>query len=282
MSHRDLVAAASRGDAEVVAALLGRGVDPDVPSPRGGRRRAIHGALAPKGDKTPGHRSCVRLLADAGADLTWEGQFQRLAPLRLAAAGGHPDLVQLLLGYEPPIDAMTAAAIHRPGPAGGADSEGRSPLTALAASRLWQADPAGALSTAERLLEDGATVEPGVEATRVRPLWWAIAWGRNLALIRLLLERGASAEGCLHDAAYHGRDDFIRLLVNHGADVDARNVFGLTPLLHVLTYKRYDSVRTLLDFGALTGARGGRGDHDALGLATATGAPPAVLDLLAG
>ncbi len=279
MTYRQLARAAADGDADVVRALLAGGLHPDVAPPGGGRKRALHQTLTHKGPKGVGHQECVRLLAGAGADLAREGQFQVLSPLRLAAAGGHLALIETLLDVGAPVSPCDAAAIHHQGPPTGDDSEGRSPLCALAASRLWHRDPAGAERTARQLLAAGATVDAPLDHPRVRPLWWLVAWGRNPTLLPLLLDAGASPLGCLADAAYMGLDGFITTLVARGANLEERTAAQLTPLLHALVFKRYTSVPLLLELGADTAAETPRA-LDALAVAERTKAPADIIERL--
>lgn len=66
----------------------------------------------------------------------------------------------------------------------------------------------------------------------------AIAGARDLAVIRLLLERGArtdlrdsNGQTCLHSAAFHDDSvEIVRLLLERGADPAARDHDGATPL----------------------------------------------------
>lgn len=281
MSYAALLRAATDGDADTVYALLEAGVKPDIESPRGGKRRALHAALAPKGDKGPGHLACVRALARAGADLNCVGPFQHLPPLRLAAAGGHPDLVDALLELGALVDRFSAASIYRQGASTGRDSQGRSTLCAAAGSRMWRANPDAATATVERLLAAGVAADTALESPGTRPLWWVVAWSRSVEVATALLDAGASPRGCLAEAAYHGDNALIDLLIARGAQLEEPTAAGLTPLLHALTFKRYAAVPALLSHGASRTAAGPNG-LDAHAVARATKAPAGILDLLAG
>jgi uncharacterized protein len=70
---------------------------------------------------------------------------------------------------------------------------------------------------------------------KVMPLHSAAA-GRNLAIVRDLLEHGASANArqesgwtALHEAAQSGDLPMVELLLKHGADAGAKNDHGITP-----------------------------------------------------
>ncbi|XP_077247248.1 protein VAPYRIN-like [Tasmannia lanceolata] len=134
--------------------------------------------------------------------------------LHLAIARGRADLVQVLLEFEPNIEARSRA--------------GRSPLEAAVA--------AGETLIVELLLAHRATTDRS-ESSEWGPLHFA-ATGGHLEVMRLLLLKGASidaptAEGrtALHLAAEERRRDCARLLLASGARADVRDTAdGDTPL----------------------------------------------------
>ena len=83
---------------------------------------------------------------------------------------------------------------------------------------------------------------------------------------RLLLEHGADVNARnkdsvtpLHIAAGEGHVDVARLLLEHGAYVNARSEYGLTPLYYAAVNGRLDVARLLLERGADAGARDDKG-----------------------
>ena len=54
----------------------------------------------------------------------------------------------------------------------------------------------------------------------------------------------------LHHAAFTYDLRCVRFLLNHGADIDARNNIGDTPLFNAISWNKVDVVRLLLDYGA--------------------------------
>jgi len=54
----------------------------------------------------------------------------------------------------------------------------------------------------------------------------------------------------LHMAAYNGHSEAIKLLLEHGATIDARDIEGKTALLHACTGPFPETVKILLDAGA--------------------------------
>jgi uncharacterized protein len=84
---------------------------------------------------------------------------------------------------------------------------------------------------------------------KATPLWYSIARGRNLPLARFLLERGADPDHCLWAAGFNNDLDAIRLLVDHGAPIDAV-VEDATPLLEAVKWSHFDAAWCLLGLGA--------------------------------
>jgi uncharacterized protein len=90
------------------------------------------------------------------------------------------------------------------------------------------------------LLEAGASLEsPARNPMQVRPLHSAVAQSdpeTALVLARRLLEAGASPNVVqqggstpLHESAFRGEVDLVRLLLRHGADPNARDSEGRSP-----------------------------------------------------
>jgi len=143
-----------------------------------------------------GRSDVVRVLVDAGADLTARTEFNR-TPLHVALQF-RPELVPLLRELGAHVDAPSAAYL-------------------------------GDVDQLARHLDDGA--DPGDRSSGVDLLAWA-AFGGAAPTARLLLERGADANtGALHFAAGGTRLELVRLLLEAGADVDRRDPgTGRTPL----------------------------------------------------
>ena len=143
-----------------------------------------------------GRPDIVRILVDAGADLTAHTETHR-TPLHVALEL-HPDLVPLLRELGAEVDAPSAAYL-------------------------------GDVDQLARHLDDGT--EPGDRKSGVDLLSWA-ASGGAAATAELLLARGADADtGALHFAAGGGRLPLVRLLLEAGADVNRRDpATGRTPL----------------------------------------------------
>jgi outer membrane protein assembly factor BamB len=100
----DLWAAARKGDAESVKALLAKGVDVDA--------KTEYGATALSFAADKGHVGVVKVLLDNKADLNVKDTFYKATPLSWAVSKGHLDIAKLLVdaGAEDADTALLAAA----------------------------------------------------------------------------------------------------------------------------------------------------------------------------
>ncbi|KAK1340603.1 hypothetical protein QTO34_019174 [Cnephaeus nilssonii] len=268
---------------------LGTGAEgPGVPQAQGrllqaawtGSLRPCNPAAAAGGQRTArggprciwpvlrGHAPLVRLLLQRGAPVGAADLAGR-TPLHEAAWRGRSRVAELLLQRGAPTAARSGAGLT---PLHGAAALGRTLLAGL-------------------LL--GAP-GPGAEAADARG-WTAAHWaaaGGRLPVLELLASRGAGLDGALLVAAAAGRAEALRLLLavgahdmetllDHGADpslrdrhgrsalhraaaaagargaeVDARDALGLTPLHHAARSGHVDVASHLLDRGAQVNATG--------------------------
>ena len=100
---------------------------------------------------------------------------------------------------------------------------------------LWGAAVAGKLPAIEAALADGTDVNAQDDEVGLAPLAWAALHGQTEAM-RLLIEKGAdvnarSEDGNtpLHVAAFLGQAEAAKLLIDNGADINARDEDGETP-----------------------------------------------------
>lgn len=141
---------------------------------------------------------------------------------------------------------------------------------------------------AEQLLDHGANMEMRCEpfgnvttshhrAGRT-PLHWAAAGddtgGRSEGLVRLLLDHGADANARnnshrtpLQEAVRYTRlsdmqpnTTVIRLLLEHGAQINACDISGRTPLHEAVFYDKHDVVLMLLENGANANGKAAESD----------------------
>jgi ankyrin repeat protein len=90
---------------------------------------------------------------------------------------------------------------------------------------------AGSVPMIEWLLSKGADVE-AANTEAMTPLFEAIRNGKDEAA-RVLIEKGAKTGGALHRAAMNNRTAVMELLITKGADIEARDPRGYTPLTMV-------------------------------------------------
>lgn len=100
---------------------------------------------------------------------------------------------------------------------------------------LWGAAVAGKLPAIEAALAEGTDVNAPDDEVGLAPLAWAALHGQTEAM-RLLIEKGAdvnarSEDGNtpLHVAAFLGQAEAAKLLIDNGADINARDEDGETP-----------------------------------------------------
>ena len=82
--------------------------------------------------------------------------------------------------------------------------------------------------------------------------------GSGIDAVRVAVELGAdvnatseSGDTALHAAAFHGFDNVVEYLVRHGAELDARNARGETPLARALHPRAPARLtRSLTDYSA--------------------------------
>lgn len=122
----------------------------------------------------------------------------------------------------------------------------------LAASKLLP-DGSAADTDAGKPDEPNVYAEGGNGST---PLHCA-AWEGHIAVVKLLLESGADVNArdkfgktALHDAAFKGHGDVVKLLLEWGADINSKCEIGSTPLHMAATSGESDIVKLLLDQGA--------------------------------
>lgn len=96
-----------------------------------------------------------------------------------------------------------------------------------------------------------------------KPFWrtalWQATWKNNLAIVKLLLRRGASIAKAdyqgrtpLHEAAFYGHLELVDLFLDNGHPIDCVDVFGQTPLFMAVDSGRAEVVKRLVARGAAT------------------------------
>ena len=111
------------------------------------------------------------------------------------------------------------------------------------------------ISTVTTLLEAGAELEREVPMNedegdfRATPLWYAVARGENLTLVKFLLQRGANASYSLWAAVWRDDDLLCRALLKSKPDLNLR-AHGETPIFYAARLKRLKTPDLLIKAGA--------------------------------
>ena len=183
----------------------------------------------------------TRLLVERGAEV----EARNLAgatPLALAAEKNAREAARLLIEHGAAVDAV--------------QDDRRTPLHVAAEH--------DAAEVAELLIANGADV--WAWSGSGWPLDHAVRNGaRNAArlLVDVPLWTGQHGETLLHRASANGNRDRAVLLIDHGADVNAKDVYGSTPLHYALSKDAGtpELAKLLIDAGADVDARGEGGER---------------------
>ena len=194
----------------------------------------------------------TEILLNEGADINSRDADGR-TPLHLAAQNGNFDVARVLLGHRIDVDAKSYAR--------GNPDERKMHGQATA---LYLAADKGHEEIIDLLLTHKANVNLANWSNRT-PLMQASKYGHTACVARLLAAGGDPTirefndYPPLHDAAAEGRLETVRLLLDHGAEIDARLtkefLSGYTAL-HLATQDRQvDCMRELVARGADVEAR---------------------------
>ena len=192
----------------------------------------------------------VRLLLDHGANVNAATQRKRTALLVAAMSDRSADIVRLLIARGADVHATDFVK-----------------TTALRAATL------GNDTETIRILIDAGVDVNAADLPGITPLMMAAGWNGNLAAVKMLLAKGAKVNAVsapvmglpskngpsefglltpLLLAAPFGPPELIRTLIDAGADVNAKDVRGMTPLMLALATDRQDRavIGMLLNHGA--------------------------------
>jgi len=169
-------------------------------------------------------------LLDAGADVNGGSDATNLAditPIRAAVMFGHLELARLLLHHGARMDVFSAAGLG------------------------W-----------DKYVKDQLAQNPGLAKTKDNwqycPLWLAVNGG-CAATAEMLINAGADVNddlhmhgiSVLHVAAAHGCGQLIDLLIQHGANVNAADGNGKTPMDYAVANKQTEAAEILRKQGGV-------------------------------
>ena len=233
-----LLKAAEKGDANKVAKFIKKGADVNF-SDNVGWTPLYRAAIK-------GHVEVVKMLLDAGADI--EKTTSGITPLCWAADNGKTEVVKLLLERGANVNAIGKKN----------------------APALYHAADIGYKDLVNVLLENGADVNVQTDDEyRWTPLHVAVSsrfspYGvknqeeNRAEIVRFILESGADvgipeeSNGFtpLHLACNVGRSNLAEMLLDHGAEINAKDKNGMTPLHWAVAEEQMGCVQILLDRGA--------------------------------
>ena len=279
-----LVEAALRGHTQVVAMLLDRGVDANLPSPlandimmtahcaaRCRKKEETAGFLLERGAVYDVFSACFLGDLDRVSELLEEEpglvnahdpacDLLPVTPLHHAVYRGHEQVARFL------FDRGAEAGVNSTALIGYAAGRGQATLVRLLLENGADASRIGCGRWVLDSEESALLIAHGADVNYPEGKWiWTACTGNNSqrddpAYVQALLDKGARIDtilrgaGALHFAAKAGFTGVMKVLLDNGAPVDARSEKGETPLFYALKAgPRADmvkSVELLLSRGA--------------------------------
>ena len=274
-----LLFAARSGDPDAARRLLAAGADPHDAAPDGASALVVAAHS--------GHGALARLLLEAGADPNAAGAGY--APLHAAILRGDAALVGALLahGANPDARLVRGTRYARQGKLFALDMEWAGATPFFLAAKFGRGDIMRRL--AEGGADPGIGLDGGVTPLMVAAGLLTRGFGRagkdrlgremdsaemeaalrqdadrrrvmgsGLDAVRVAVELGAdvnaasdTGDTALHAAAFHGFESVVEYLAGRGADLDARNARGETPLARALNARAPARLtRSLTDYSA--------------------------------
>jgi ankyrin repeat protein len=121
---------------------------------------------------------------------------------------------------------------------------------------LEEAAQAGDMAKVQKALQQGADIDHKSDLGGDTALTYAARYG-HIDIVRLLLDKGAKIDAknnygqtALAQSAEHGNIEIVRLLLEKGASIEAGDKYGKTPLGESVEKAHFDVARALLDKGA--------------------------------
>ncbi|NXQ81286.1 ASB3 protein, partial [Nyctibius grandis] len=114
----------------------------------------------------------------------------------------------------------------------------------------------GSLESVRVLLEAGT--DPNEATTEATTALFLAVENGHADIVKFLLQHGANVEGphswsgwnSLHQAAFQGFTEIMKILLEKGASKECKDDFGITPLFVAAQYGKLESLRLLVSHGA--------------------------------
>ncbi|KAM4030755.1 poly [ADP-ribose] polymerase tankyrase-2 isoform 3-T3 [Anomaloglossus baeobatrachus] len=240
----------------------------------------------------PKRKQICELLLRKGANVN-EKTKDFLTPLHVAAEKGHNDVAEVLLKHEAKmnaVDNLGQTCLHRAAHCGhlqtcrillnsGCDpaivslqgftalqmgkesvqqllQEGLSFSNSDVDRQLLEAAKAGDMETIKKLCNTQTVNCRDVEGRQSTPLHFAAGYNR-VAVVEYLLQHGADVHAKdkgglvpLHNACSYGHYEVAELLVKHGAVINVADLWKFTPLHEAAAKGKYEICKLLLQHGA--------------------------------
>ncbi|HZS45641.1 MAG TPA: ankyrin repeat domain-containing protein [Blastocatellia bacterium] len=251
--------AALIGDVDVVRMLINKGADPNSKDNTG--VMPLHSAVLPK-IRPDTLKPVVELLISKGAEIEAREDSDGMTPLLVAGKQSSIEAIELLIDKGASLTALTKS---------------RKTLLHLVTERTWMPKR----EIVALLLQKGAEINAKdivgytplhrlVLMRLAAPLVTGIHMGivptdenarkaiaDQIGTIELMISKGANVNAKddagstpLHCAASIGRTDIAIVLLSHGADLNARNSFGLTALHEAARQGTVETVKLFVEKGA--------------------------------
>jgi len=227
----NLWSAAAKGDVQTIVRLVAEGQDINAKK----ETESVEGETPLHFAAKAGQADAIKALIKLGAQINAKDNDGRNSLMAASANPERRDVVEVLLDLGANMDAQ--------------DKAGMTALDYAAVS--------GSVDIVRLLLERKAGLNVGKGSKRSSPIFHAVEGG-SLEILRLLITANADVNSPhagtspLAKAAFNRQSDFVRLLLDAGANVEQRDepLSGRTPLLCAVAGGSLEVVELLIKAGA--------------------------------